>query len=186
MRALCIVLLLLMVCVPFASAETDTLYSQQVQAAGAGELVEQLPADLQELLAEMQFDPLTPESYTDLDVATVTEMLWSLLQRQSAGPMQVMGTLMGVVLICALFTGWDGLGGSLRQTYHGVAVLGAGSVLLLPLSALLTTVQETVERVTVFLSSFIPVYAAVVAAGGRAVSALSYQTALLGACQLLV
>lgn len=186
MRALCVMLLLLTLCAPLVSAETDTLYSQQVEAAGAGELIEQLPADLQELLTEMQFDPLDPTSYTDLDFATVTDMLWALLQRQSAGPLQVMGTLMGVVLVCALFTGWDGLGGTLRQTYHGVAVLGAGSTLLVPLAALLTTVQETVERVTVFLSSFIPVYAAVVAAGGRAVSALSYQTALLGACQLLV
>lgn len=186
MRALCIALLLLLLCVPTVSAETDTVYSQQMEAAGAEELTEGLPADVQELLEDMSFDPLTPESYTDLDFATVTEMLWTLLQQQSAGPMQVMGTLMGVVLVCALFTGWDGLGGTLRQTYHGVAVLGAGSTILVPLAALLTAVQETVEQVTVFLSSFIPVYAAVVAAGGRAVSALSYQTTLLGACQLLV
>lgn len=186
MRALCVVLLLLLLCVPSVGAETDTLYSQQIEAAGAEELTEQLPADVQELLEDMAFDPLVPQSYTDLDMATVTDMLWALLQRQSAGPLQVMGTLMGVVLVCALFTGWDGLGGTLRQTYHGVAVLGAGSTILVPLAALLSTVQETVERVTVFLSSFVPVYAAVVAAGGRAVSALSYQTTLLGACQLLI
>ena len=186
MKVWCVLLLLLMLCVPAVSAETDTLYAQQAQAAGAEELVERLPADVQELLEEMSFDPLSPDAYTDLDFAAVAEMLWTLLRRQSAGPMQVMGTLMGVVLVCALFTGWDGLGGTLRQTYHGVAVLGAGSVLLVPLATLLGTVQQTVERVTVFLSSFVPVYAAVVAAGGRAVSALSYQTTLLGACQLLI
>lgn len=186
MRTVCVLVCLLLLCVPAVSAETDPLYGQQVDAAGAGELVERLPADVQELLEEMAFDPLSPESYTQLNMTTVTDWLWTLLQSRSAGPLQVMGTLMGVVLVCALFTGWDGLGGTLRQTYHGIAVLGAGSALLVPLAALLDTIRQTVEQVTVFLSSFIPVYAAVVAAGGRAVSALSYQTALLGACQLLI
>lgn len=183
---MCICLLLMALCVPAVSAETDSVYNEQLDSVGAEQLVERLPADVQALLEEMSFAPFSPQSYTDLNVSTVTDMLWDLLRHQSTGPMQVLGSLMGVVLVCALFTGWDGLGGTLRQTYHGVAVLGAGSVLLVPLTALLSTIQQTVDRVTVFLSSFIPVYAAVVAAGGRTVSALSYQTTLLGACQLLV
>lgn len=180
--------LLFVLCTPAVSAQTapDDLYDRQLEAAGAEELPARLPADVQELLAEWEFDPLRPESYTELSFTSVISMAWDLLRRQSEGPLSALGMLLGVVLISALFTAWEGPGDSLRQTYRGVAVLGAGGALLVPLFGLLSTVRETVEQVTVFITSFVPLYGAVLAAGGRGVGALSYQTTLLGASQLLV
>lgn len=172
---------------PAVSAETaDDLYDRQLEAVGAEELPTRLPADVQELLAEWQFDPLHPASYTELRFGNVTAMLWDLLCIQSAGPLSALCTLLGVVLMGAVFNAWEGPGDALRQTYRGVTVLGAGGALLVPLFGLLSTVGETVEQVTVFITSFVPLYGAVLVAGGRGVSALSYQTTLLGAAELLV
>jgi stage III sporulation protein AE len=114
-------------------------------------------------------------------------MLTTLLEQQSAGPLQALWMLVGVVLVSALLGGIGDVGGSvaLRTTYQSAAVLGAAGVLLTPLFALLDTVEQTVERVTVFLTAYAPVYAAVMAVGGRGAGALSYQTTLLAAIQLL-
>jgi stage III sporulation protein AE len=114
-------------------------------------------------------------------------MLTTLLEQQSAGPLQALWMLVGVVLVSALLGGIGDAGGSvaLRTTYQSAAVLGAAGVLLTPLFALLDTVEQTVERVTVFLTAYTPVYAAVMAVGGRGAGALSYQTTLLAAIQLL-
>lgn len=181
------VLALLLLATPAVSAETtDDLYKRQLEASGAAELPAQLPADVQELLAEWEFDPLRPESYTDLRFGNVTAMLWDLLCRQSSGPLAALSMLLGVVLAGAIFNAWEGPGDALRQTYRGVTVLGACGALLVPLFGLLETVRETVEQVTVFITSFVPLYGAVLVAGGRSVSALSYQTTLLTASEVLV
>jgi hypothetical protein len=96
--------------------------------------------------------------------------------------------LIGVILLCALFSGLDGAMGSLslRRTYQGVAVLAAGGAVLVPLFALLSRVWEAVQQVTVFLTAYVPVYGAILLTGGRGATALSYQTTLLAAVQLLL
>lgn len=162
-------------------------YQQQLEASGAEGLTEHLPRDVQAMLEQLELDSFDPESYTGLSFQQVTELLLKLTADRAGGPMQVMGMLIGVVLIAAVFRGMEGsaLSPALRQTYHSAAVLGAGGMLLVPLFALLETVRQAVERVTVFLAAYVPVYAALLATGGRGVGAVSYQTTLLGASQLL-
>ena len=188
-RIVVLTVALLLFCVPAVGAQSDTdaLYYQQLQASGAEELPRTLPADVQALLDSLDVNLLDPDAYADLSAGQVADMLLTLLEQQSAGPLQALWTLVGVVLVSALLGGIGDAGGALplRSAYHTAAVLGAGGVLLSPLFALLDTVGETVERVTVFLTAYAPVYAAVMAVGGRGAGALSYQTTLLGATQLL-
>ncbi len=180
-------LLFSLLTIPVCAQDTDTLYRQQLQASGADGLVTRLPADVQELLAELELDTLDPTAFTGLRLEQVMGALLGLLSRRAAGPLEVVGSLLGVVLLSALFTGLEGNSHTmgLRRTYHAVAVLGAAGAVLVPLFGLLETVSRAVEQVTVFLSAYVPVYGAILLSGGRGVSALSYQTTLLGASQLL-
>ncbi len=174
---------------PVVAAEEVSLeeqYQQQLEASGADELTGHLPRDVQEMLAQLELDTFDPDSYAGLSFQQVTDLLVELTVQQGGGPLQVMGMLIGVVLVAAVFSGLEGsaLSPALRQTYHSAAVLGAGGMLLVPLFALLETVRQTVERVTVFLAAYVPVYAALLATGGRGLGAVSYQATLLGASQL--
>lgn len=164
------------------------MYARQAEASGAADLPSRLPSDVQSLLDSLDVDVLDPSAYADLEFGQVAQMLTDLLFAQSAGPRQTIGMLLGVVLLCALFSGLDGAVGSLslRRTYRGVAVLAAGGAVLTPLFALFTRVWEAVEQVTVFLTAYVPVYAAILLTGGRAVGAVSYQTTLLTAVEMLV
>jgi len=190
MRALCrcvmCLCLLFCLCIVTVAADTDEMYRRQSRAAGVEELPRHLPADVQELLEQIDLDLLDPDTYSNLSIQQVTEMLTGLLTKQSAGPLQALRMLMGVVLVSALLSGLN-MGGhtALRRSYHGAAVLGAGGILLSPLLALVQTVGQTVDAVTVFLTAYTPVYAVIMAAGGRAAGAVSYQTTLLGATGLL-
>lgn len=165
----------------------EQMYQQQIDASGARELTSQLPRDVQELLELWELDTFDSKSYTQLSFQQVTGLLTDLLARQANGPLQVIGMVLGVVLVSAVFSGLGNtaLTPALRQTYDGVAVLGAGGLLLVPLFALLDSVLETTQQVAVFLTAYAPVYAGLVATGGRVAGALSYQTTLLSACQLL-
>lgn len=188
-RCFAIVLILLFLMgVSVGAQDTDTLYRQQLQASGAEDLITRLPSDVQELLAEYNLDTLNPTDFTNLQLEQVISALLTSLSRHASGPLNVVGTLLGVVLLSALFTGLEGDGHALglRRTYHSVAVLGTAGAVLVPLFHLLETVSRSVEQVTVFLGAYVPVYGAILLSGGRGVSALSYQTTLLGASQLLM
>lgn len=169
------------------SADAEEMYQQQLEQSGAAELPESLPEDAQGLLRELGLDTFDPNAYTQFRLGETIDLLMDLTDRQAGGPLQVMGMLIGVVLMGAVFSGLEGgtLSPALRQTYQSVAVLGAGGVLLIPLFALLDTVGQAVERVVVFLTAYVPVYAVLLATGGRGLSAVSYQATLLGASQLL-
>lgn len=185
-RVLLCVFLLTCLCSVTAAADTDEMYRRQLDAAGAEDLPRQLPADLQELLEQTDTDLLNPDTYTDLTVQQVADLLTNLLAEQSAGPRSAFRMLLGVVLVSALLGGLDWGGATpLRRAYHTAAVVGAGSILLSPLLGLVQTVEQTVESVMVFLSAYAPVYGVILAAGGRAAGAVSYQTTLLGATALL-
>ena len=163
-------------------------YAQQVESGGAQDLPQHLPPNVQSLLEQWNLDTFNPSAYTDLSLDRMAQMLMDLLSEQAKGPRAVMGMLMGVILLCALFGGLDGGVGSLslRRTYQGVAVLAAGGAVLVPLFSLFSRVWETVEQVTVFLTAYVPVYGALLFTGGQAVGAASYQTTLLVAVQLLL
>ena len=187
MRAwlLCGVLLLLF-SLPVAAEGADDVYGQLLEESGAGSLTQALPEDVQALLEQWELDGLSPDTYTDLSLMRVGELAMDLLRNESAAPRGAFGVLLGVILLTALLSGLEvGTATPLRDAYHGVAVLGAGGLLLTPLFGLVEAVGETARQVTVFLTAYVPAYAGILVTGGSPVGALSYQTTLLGATQAL-
>ncbi len=162
------------------------MYEQLWEQSGVGDLHQALPADVEELITRLGLDSSNPLAYTDLSAGQVAALVTELLTQQGAAPRQSLGVLLGVILLTALLGGLEGGTVSpLHRTYHSVGVLGAVSVVLLPLVILVQTVGETTQRVTVFLTAYVPVYAAVLVGSGHGVGAVSYQTTLLGAGHLL-
>lgn len=170
------------------TAEWWEMYAQQTDASGAADLPSRLPPDVQSLLESLRLDTMDPTAYAELEFGELAQMLTDLLYTQATGPKQTIGMLIGVILLCALFSGLEGAVGSasLRRAYQGVAVLAAGGAVLTPLFALFATVWETVQQATVFLSAYVPVYGAILLTGGRAGGAVSYQTTMLAAVELLL
>lgn len=167
-------------------AQTTELYEEQLAASGAGELIERLPADAQELLETLKLDGITPNDYTQLELSTVLNSLLSLLQTNTAAPMGALLSILAVVMLSAMFGGLQGLTdrSPLQQTYHTVSVLAAAGLLLTSFGALVRAVQAAVDSVGVFMLSFVPVYGVIVASGGSPTAAMSYQTTLLAAAEL--
>ncbi len=178
-------LLLVAFCLP-AVAEEKNLYREQLNAGGGDSLQRQLPADVQALLAELQVDIRSPESFTALSLERVFSAFGRMVQLQSSGPLQAAVTLLAATVLSAMFSGLEGITErpALRQSYHTVSVLAIAGVLLPAVCALVEQVQRAVDSARVFLLSFVPVYGGVVAASGGVASALSYQTTLLAAAEL--
>lgn len=189
-RCLLLVLMLLFTLTLSVSAATDIeeLYGEQLEASGAQQLTQQLPADTQELLDSLDVDLRDPTAFTRLSTDSVLTMITDLLRTRYSVPLQAVVSLMAVVILSAVCSGFESMAHCLplRQTYQSVAALAAAGMLMVPLSALLQQVWRAIDSVTVFMYSYVPVYAAVMSASGSMTAALSYQTALFTCTQLLV
>lgn len=151
---------------------------------GRDRLEAAVPEEAQEILSE---NDITPDNggALSLSFSEVLKGLWELVKSRAAGPLKLLVSLCGVVLLCALAGSVSDNGtSSLSGTYSAVGVLaGAG----IAVSAMSSVIQDTLSLLTdaaAFMLTFIPIFTAVTAALGHITAATAVNAATLAATQL--
>ena len=187
MKIVLVMLVLLLICggISVNAATVEELYEEQLDASGGRELLSQLPEETQELLSRLGIEEL--ESLAELDTDTVWRQLWEIAADAFREPLAVAGLVAAAIILYAWI---DGLRHTLRSeetssVFGAVCALVLCGSLLVPLSECIRRVNEAMTSVAVFMGSFTPVYAAVLLSGGRSATALSFQSIVLYASQLL-
>ena len=191
-RSLRLMIMLTMVmCLPAGAeggaAEWDELYQEQAEASGAGDLPDNLPEETRQLLDQLGITSIDAEGFSSLEPQRVWKALAELTGQEASGPLRSVGVVLGVVLLCALM---EGMKQTLRDpsaspVFQVVCVLAACAALLVPLSSCVQAVCRAAESTSVFMGSFVPVYAGILVTAGHAVTAASYQTVVLFAAELI-
>ncbi len=183
---LCTVCLLCFVTLPTRAATLDELYREQLEASGGQDLLNALPEETRRLMERLQLDlPDAPDGTADVN--TWLELLGELVTAVMPESLAAGGSVLGILLLYA----WvDGMRHTLRteesaSVFGAICTLSACAVVILPLSALITQVCRAMESVSVFMLSFIPVYGGILLCTGRPASALSFQSVVLCAAELL-
>ena len=182
-----IILLMLIISLPVSANEQEDMFREQLRSSNAEELWDDLPTETRSFLEQLGITELTPDSITSISPNNVLNNLIALLAAQSGGPMRSMGILMGSIVLFALV---DGTRHTVKeQSISGVFGAVCGLVictaLLLPLSECIRRVCESAQSVSVFMMSFVPVYAGVMISTGNPATAASYQTIVLFAAELI-
>lgn len=167
--------------------ELDELFDEQIEASGAQELFDNLPLETRQLMDKLGITGLDTDFLTGTTPESVLDGLFSLLAAQSSGPLRTAGLLMGVVLLCALI---EGMKQTVREpavseVFEVICTLAACLTVLIPVSGCIRSVCEAAESASVFMASYVPVYAGVLITGGQAASAASFQTVVLFAAELI-
>lgn len=181
-------LLVCTVCCPRAEAKTlEELYNEQLEASGSEALLEELPQETQELLRNLGIDSLEMGSVTTLQPSGVWDTLLSLIGREASSPLRTGGIILGVILLCALLEGWRSTleDPALSEVFGVLSTLAVCGAVLVPLSGCIRQVCDATESTAVFMTSYVPVYGAVLASSGQWTSALSYQAVVLWVAELV-
>lgn len=185
--AVCTVILLMLCAFPVRAQTLDELYQEQLEASGGEALLDALPEETRELLERLNIDSLQADTFTELDTESFLGELWNLLKSAAGGPIAAGGTVLGVLLIYA----WvDGMRHTLRteevsSVFGVICALAACGTVMVPLAGQLERVSEAMESVSVFMGSFVPVYAGILVSGGQLSAAVSFQSVVLYAAELL-
>lgn len=164
----------------------DELYQEQLEASGAQEIWDKLPEETRRLLDNLGITGLDKDSLSGLTPQASLSGLLGLLADQAGGPLRSAGILLGIILLCALM---DGMKQAVREpaisdVFQTICTLAACAAALIPVSGCIRSVCEAAESTSVFMVSFVPVYAGVLLTGGQVAAAASYQSIVLFVAEL--
>lgn len=160
-----------------AAAESGQMYEEYGSALG-----EAIPPEAAEIL---EGGGVTPESGgAALSPEGVLSFLWEQISGRLTKPLRLLLSLCGVVLLCALSkSAADGAGG-MSGVFSVVGVLAGAGMTTAAISDALSDTLDVLQAASEFMLVFVPLFAGVIAAMGKAATAAAANTVTLAAAQL--
>ncbi len=181
-KILLIFLLVFLFSLPVA-AEGDT-YRDTYESSGAQQLEQALDSNVREFLKSNGIDPSDSDWVSNLSVKNVFGHILELLRGGFKKPLRSGAAIMGIVLITAAFTSF----GTLTKGFEPALYAAALAVCAIVSGDIWSSVSSAVNAIkgcSTFMLSFIPVFAALIALSGNAVTSASMSALLLGATELV-
>lgn len=165
----------------------EDTYETLWEESGADGLFSLLPQDGQDLLEENGIQGADQASLLELNFFDFVGVLWGSIQKAWAQPLALLGTSMGILLLCALLNSMKSTfnESSTGKIFSAVSVIGMASAVILPISQRITESASLIQKMSEFLLSFLPVYTGVVTASGKPLSATAYNASLVGMAQVI-
>ncbi len=146
-------------------------------------LTEGTSSEAQEIIGDFELDVGDPDSINEITVKGVMEKIISLFFGNISSPIRVLGKLLAVSVLCTL-------AGSLaaeRLEISGVyRIIGSLAAILSVYDCLQDCISVTascLNELTVFMLSYIPVYAGITSAAGHIVQGTSFYGTNLFLCE---
>ena len=142
-----------------------------------------IPPELEKSLSDAGITPQSIDSEAlsvDKVISNVTGMLWESIK----SPLKLLISLISVTLLCSIANVFaDNTSGNLKTVFSLVSVLACSTITVSAASDSLTAASKTLESGSVFLASFIPAFAGILATSGHVSSAAMFNTVVMGGAQ---
>ena len=167
--------------------DPSALYAEQYEASGADELADALPEETRRWLEEWGLDASDPASADRLSFGNALQMIRTFVESGGKRPLTAAAAAMAVILLCALFSGaGSGLTGQEMQgAFSYISTLAVAGVILVPLMQAAAGAISAIKAASVFMLSFVPVYAGILISAGKPLTAAGFQPLMLGAAQVV-
>ena len=163
----------------------EGLYSEQFDASGAGEIKEFLSDDAAEILEDMEIDPSDPEWVNNLGAESVFSNIVSFFKNGAKGPLKAGFTMLAFLLVTAAAGTFEGM--RLHEdTVSYVFALVSAAILISPLVSFISVCGSAIKGITTLMTGFIPVFAGILTASGKGLTASGMSFMLLSAASAVL
>ncbi len=169
-------------CIMPVSAAENTFDANLAEQSGAQDLTNTLSWDIQSVLDQLGLDLSNPASIGDnFTMSSVWEVFSNYLTEQASRPFRMLAAIVMVIFFAALLQSIHVRcqNDPVMQVFEYICTLAGVAVLADPLCQCFETVSQTLTQGAEFMLAFVPVFSAILAAGGTAGSAICYQTAVI-------
>lgn len=149
-------------------------------------LADALPPEASQILED---SGITPDNNgaAALSIDGVLNFLKEQILDRALGPLRLLAALAGIVLLCALsrsYADTAGQAGGMSGVFSAVGVLAGAGMTSAAISGALSDTLNVLQAASEFMLVFVPVFAGIIAAMGKAAAASAANTVTLGAAQL--
>ncbi len=170
---------LLIFCLPIRAGASEQ--EALLEKSGAPGMYESLEEGTRELLSKAGVD--SPKITQSFDVKDFFSALSQLLKDRISAPLKAAAALIASLFLCRLFQCFQSEGSGWISSLAGTA--SCAGVLLPPLIRLISSCAAVIQNASVFLMASVPVYSALMAAGGNVITGSSYGLLTLAAANLI-
>jgi stage III sporulation protein AE len=151
---------------------------------GQAEIVSALPDDARAALSENNISP-DNGGITAITAEGAVSALWNTFRKEITKPLRLFFALSGVILLSALCGTLKKDDNSALTAVFDIVCIAAGVIIIAKeMSAVIIRNEETLKSGTVFLLTFCPVFAGILAATGAMTTAGVFNSLFLAAVQL--
>ena len=149
-------------------------------------LADALPPEASQILED---SGITPDNNgaAALSIDGVLNFLKEQILDRAVRPLRLLAALAGIVLLCALsrsYADTAGQAGGMSGVFSAVGVLAGAGMTSAAISGALSDTLNVLQAASEFMLVFVPVFAGIIAAMGKAAAASAANTVTLGAAQL--
>lgn len=177
-KIICVFLFMMLFTVHISAEETD-LYKDQLEQSGALELKEDLPQDIKEYLEQNGIDINDYNWVNNLKTENVFLHIWGFIKGGFRKPLIALGSIVAIVIINSLL--FSDSKSSVGTVVSYAAALSVTGIIIAPIISAINTAVNAMKACATFMTAFVPVFAAVTAAGGKTATSISMSALLLGA-----
>ncbi len=186
MKPIKTIILLLFFCLfcafPVCAEETDDFYREQLRNSGIDEIQDAVPPTVREYFSENGIDLYDENWISSFTAENIFSHIRRFLKEGAAAPLAAGGALLAVILIAAAIHAAEPKRTS-ADTAEYAAAIASAILVLLPAVSVIRSSIDALKGISVFLLSFIPVFAVITAAAGGAATAASMSALLLTAAE---
>ncbi|MEG0229818.1 MAG: hypothetical protein RR640_04365 [Oscillospiraceae bacterium] len=190
-KTICLLVVFLFFSVSFFSIaeeiENDNkkIVEDQLLIFQVDEIYNVLPDEVKEILSENGLSELSFETLTTLDVSQAFNVIWQMILKEITKPFKLFYITIFLVILSAIFDSYkESLSNqNLKNVFNAVATLCVIMAISLPISNLIISAKDTIINSKNFLSSFVPVFSAILVSSGQSISAAAFSAVTLGFIQ---
>lgn len=177
-RLIALFALLIIMATPVYAGE---LYDEQYRASGAESLPDELPDETLEYLDKIGVSDPQSDNISTIDFKKLAETVGDLAGESARKPLAVSGSLLAVTVVCALLEGAKSAVGekSIAATASAAATLSSCMIAAAPIASFIGEAADAILTGCGFASAFVPVFAAILSAGGQTLTAAGYSGFML-------
>ncbi len=146
-------------------------------------LTEGTSSEAQEIIGDFELDVGDPDSISGITVRSVLEKIISLFFGNISSPMKVLGKLLAVSVLCTLAGSLSAERLEISGVYRIIGSLAAILSVYDCLQDCISVTASCLNELTVFMLSYIPVYAGITSAAGHIVQGTSFYGTNLFLCE---
>lgn len=166
------------------NASAEVAYNEWYDQSGAKEIFESLPDAANKVIEDLEIDMEDATWINKLTPESVFSEIWNFVKTGAKTPLKCGAAMLSVMLLISAANTFEGF-----KTFEPIAAyiftLCAASGVLLPMFSLIESTAAAVKGIAVLMDGFIPVYAGILALGGKAATASGMAFVLLFAAGLV-